>query len=87
VAKQRSTFGKLDRERAKQAKATAKQQRRAARGLEGVDHPPPSTPRSGDEHHILRQFAELQAAFDDGRIGLEDFESRRNQLRDRLHLD
>jgi hypothetical protein len=34
----------------------------------------------------LDRFAKLHAAFDDGQIGLEDFELRRNELRARLQV-
>jgi hypothetical protein len=36
------------------------------------------------EADILDKFAKLQAAFDDGQLSLDDFEVRRNELRDRL---
>jgi hypothetical protein len=36
------------------------------------------------EAEILDKFAKLQTAFDDGQMSLEDFELRRNELRDRL---
>jgi hypothetical protein len=83
VAKQRSTFGKLERQRAQQATAKAKHERRTARSAEGPE-PPPAPTDPAEEAAILEKFAKLQAAFDDGQINLEDFEVRRNELRDRL---
>jgi hypothetical protein len=35
----------------------------------------------------LAQLADLHAAFDDGRIGLEDFEARRDELTSQLTID
>jgi hypothetical protein len=87
VAKQRSTFGKLERARAKQAKAKSKKERRVARGLVEAEERPASSSRRPDESQILDSFAELQAAFDDGRISLDDFESRREDLRNQLTVD
>jgi len=62
VSRRRTTFGKLQRDRDKQAKAQAKLERRA-------------------------QLAELHAAFDDGKMGLEDFEARRDELTSQLRVD
>jgi hypothetical protein len=56
VSRRRTTFGKLQRDRDKQAKAQA-------------------------------QLAELHAAFDDGKMGLEDFETRRDELTSQLRVD
>jgi len=82
VAKQRSTFGKLERQRAQQATAKAKHERRTTRSAE-ITEPVPATDPA-EEAAILEKFAKLQAAFDDGQINLDDFELRRNELRDRL---
>jgi hypothetical protein len=83
VAKQRSTFGKLERQRAQQATAKAKHERRISKTPEGAeDRPAPTDPAV--EADILDKFAKLQAAFDDGQLSLDDFEVRRNELRDRL---
>lgn len=84
VAKQRSTFGKLERQRAQQATAKAKHERRTARSAEGSEPRPAPPTDPAEEAAILDKFAKLQAAFDDGQINLEDFEVRRNELRDRL---
>jgi hypothetical protein len=87
VAKQRSTFGKLERARAKQARAKAKQERRVARGASEAAEPTVRAPRVEDESELLSKLAELQEAFDDGRMSLEDFEARRDDLRSRLTVD
>ena len=82
MAKQRSTFGKLERQRAQQATAKAKHERRTTRSTETSEPVPATDP--AEEAAILEKFAKLQAAFDDGQINLDDFELRRNELRDRL---
>jgi chorismate mutase len=84
VAKQRSTFGKLERQRAQQAVAKAKHERRTARPPEGAEERPATTTDPAVEADVLDKFARLQAAFDDGQMSLDDFELRRNELRDRL---
>ena len=95
MAKQRSTFGKLERARAKQAKAQAKRDHRTAPVDDQIaradedesGHPPSAGAGAPDQADILRKFAELQAAFDDGRMSLDDFEARRNELRSQLLID
>jgi hypothetical protein len=86
VAKQRSTFGKLDRQRAQQATAKAKQDRRMARSNDQPGDAPAAAIDPAEQADLLDRFARLHAAFDDGRIGLEDFELRRDELRARLQM-
>jgi hypothetical protein len=86
IAKQRSTFGKLDRQRAAQATAKAKHDRRTARSAEVAEEAPVVRTDPAEEADLLDRFAKLHAAFDDGQISLEDFELRRNELRARLQV-
>jgi hypothetical protein len=86
MAKQRSTFGKLQRAADKQAKARAKQERRAARA-EAVDEEPEDTGPVMDEAIVLEALAELQQSFADGKIGMEEFETRRDQLAAALQIN
>jgi hypothetical protein len=85
VAKQRSSFGKLDRQRAQQATAKAKHDRRTARSAEAPTEAPATT-TPAEEAELLDRFARLHAAFNDGQVGLEDFESKRDELRARLGM-
>jgi hypothetical protein len=91
VAKQRSTFGKLERARAKQAKAQAKRDHRSAPvGVQVAaadEDDPGRKPAVADQADILNKFAQLQADFDDGRMTLDDFEAKRNELRSQLLID
>jgi hypothetical protein len=87
VSRRRTTFGKLQRDRDKQAKAQAKLERRAQRAehsdAEDADAPAVDV----DQATVLAQLAELHAAFDDGQIKLEDFEARRDELTSQLRVD
>jgi hypothetical protein len=90
VSRRRTTFGKLQRDRDKQAKARAKQERRAHRAeqaeAEAVEAE--ATPSEQvDEATILAQLADLHAAFDDGKLSLDDFEVRRAELTSKLTVD
>jgi len=88
VSRRRTTFGKLQRDRDKQAKQKAKQERRAERSepTDEVEDEVPSTPEV-DQSKVLAQLADLHAAFDDGKIGFDDFETRREELTSQLRID
>jgi hypothetical protein len=92
MARQRTTFGKLQRERAKRAKAAAKRERRQNRGAEteldddaGAGAEADLT--EGEElsaPELLARIEELHARFDAGRIPFEDFEEQKTELFERL---
>jgi hypothetical protein len=88
VSRRRTTFGKLQRDRDKQAKAKAKIERRAARSedSEQDEEAAPAAPEV-DQATVLAQLAELHAAFDDGKLDLEAFEARRDELTSLLRID
>jgi hypothetical protein len=86
VSRRRTTFGKLQRDRDKQAKAQAKLERRAQRAEQSDEQAEAPAPEV-DQAKVLAELAELHAAFDDGKIGLEDFEARRDQLTSQLRVD
>jgi hypothetical protein len=86
VSRRRTTFGKLQRDRDKQAKAQAKLERRAQRAEQSDEQPEAPAPEV-DQAKVLAELAELHAAFDDGKMGLEDFEARRDQLTSQLRVD
>jgi hypothetical protein len=89
MARPRSTFGKLQRDQAKRAKAKAKQEDRAARREDRAeaDQNPPDTGPAEDQSALLEQFAHLHEDLADGRISIEDFEIRQEELRSRLQVD
>ncbi|HUZ08783.1 MAG TPA: hypothetical protein VMU76_01285 [Acidimicrobiales bacterium] len=88
MARPRSTFGKLQRDQAKRARTKAKQEDRLARRevrAEGGDQPAQGP--SVDQASVLEQFARLHEDMADGRISLEDFETRQEELRALLQVD
>jgi hypothetical protein len=88
VSRRRTTFGKLQRDRDKQAKAKAKIERRAARSEESERDDEPEAPAPEvDQAKVLAQLAELHAAFDDGKLDLDAFEARRDELTSLLRID
>ena len=89
MSRRRTTFGKLQRDRDKQAKAKAKIERRAARSEESEHGDEPDVPAAPevDQAKVLAQLAELHAAFDDGKLDLDAFEARRDELTSLLRID
>jgi hypothetical protein len=88
MARPRSTFGKLQRDQAKKAKAKAKQEDRFARREEkgeATDAPEPGPVE--DQTALLEAFARLHEDLADGRISLDDFEVAQEDLRSRLQVD
>jgi hypothetical protein len=89
VSRRRTTFGKLQRDRDKQAKQRAKEEKRHSRSEEPADDdevveaPAPIV----DQGKVLDQLAKLHAAYDDGQMELDDFEARRAELTSLLHVD
>jgi hypothetical protein len=86
VSRRRTTFGKLQRDRDKQARQRAKQERRAERAEQSAETEGAGAP-SVDQSVVLTQLADLHAAFDDGKIDFEDFEARRSELTSLLRVD
>ena len=87
MSRRRTTFGKLQRDRDKQAKAQAKLERRAQRAEQNDEQESEAPAPEVDQAKVLAQLAELHAAFDDGKMGLEDFEARRDELTSQLRVD
>ncbi len=88
MSRRRTTFGKLQRDRDKQAKAQAKLERKAERAEQddGSDGGAGNASEA-DQATVLAQLADLHAAFDDGRIAFDDFEARREELTSKLRVD
>jgi hypothetical protein len=89
VARRRTTFGKLQRDRDKQAKQKAKIERRTTRAEVSTDEEQEAVEPAGqpDQATVLAALADLHAAYDDGQISLDDFEVKRDELRDKLRID
>jgi hypothetical protein len=88
MARPRTTVGKLQRDQAKREKAKAKQEDRLARradrdtGDDDSDLGP-----AEDQQALLAQFAKLHEDLAEGRISIDDFELRQDDLRRRLRVD
>lgn len=90
---QRSTFAKLQRERAKKAKAAAKREKRFDRGGETDEidldgEITPEVPR--DEYRTedtIQALDDLHKRFEAGSISFERFEETKLELFSRLSID
>ena len=87
MARARSTFGKLQRDQAKKERAKAKmddrQSRRddkAAASEQGRSEPSETV----DQTRLLEEFAALHEDLAEGRISLDDFEVRQEELRSKM---
>jgi hypothetical protein len=88
VARARSTFGKLQRDQAKKDRAKAKADDRQARREDkaAASETAGSTPSGEDidQSRLLEEFAALHEDLAEGRISLDDFELRQEELRSKL---
>jgi hypothetical protein len=88
VARARSTFGKLQRDQAKKDRAKAKMDDRLARKEDkAAAGDSPSDALSADDvdqTRLLEEFAALHEDLAEGRISLDDFELRQEELRAKL---
>ncbi len=88
MARARSTFGKLQRDQAKKERAKAKADDRQARREDkaAASGQSSSTPAADevDQTQLLEQFAALHEDLAEGRISLDDFEVRQEELRAKL---
>ncbi len=88
MARARSTFGKLQRDQAKKDRAKAKMDDRLARKEDkaSADDSPTGTLTADDvdQTRLLEEFAALHEDLAEGRISLDDFELRQEELRAKL---
>ena len=86
MARARSTFGKLQRDQAKKDRAKAKMDDRLARREDKATAEPSESPSAGDvdQTRLLEEFAALHEDLAEGRISLDDFELRQEELRAKL---
>jgi hypothetical protein len=90
MARSRSTFGKMQREQEKRSRARAKQEKRLARRDEDQDEDQPeegSVTTAEDQASILEALARLHEDLAEGRIPLEIFEARQEELRSSIRID
>ncbi|HUR22659.1 MAG TPA: hypothetical protein VMZ73_02185 [Acidimicrobiales bacterium] len=96
MAAQRTSFDKLQRDRAKKAKAAAKRDKRLNGAPEGdtdldtgLEGGPASTHYSPTLSHeeILQRIEEIHQRFDAGTMSYDEFEERKAELFGRLTVD
>jgi hypothetical protein len=85
MSKRKTTFGKLQRERDKKAKAALKIERREAHGEEPADEEP-AVVEVADPTEVMAALEALQKQFAAGGLELEEFEAKRDDLARRLGL-
>ncbi len=86
MAKSRSTFGKMQREQEKKSRAKDKLDKREARKSEVPEESTEPAPIV-DQEKILLELAKIHQDLADGRLSLEDFEVRQEELRELLMID
>ena len=82
MSRSRMTAGKRNVQQQKREKAQAKQERRAARRLEG--EPLDATPVVASESELIEELAAIQRAVEAATMPLEEFEQRREHIRGQL---
>jgi hypothetical protein len=85
MARQRTTFGKIMREREKQQRAQMKAEKRAERAAE-IDEEVEEAPEH-DQGDVLASLAKLHEAYDAEQIDFDTFEERRAELMSKLKID
>jgi len=92
MAAQRTSFEKLQRDRAKKAKAAAKREKRLDKSPdeEPSDELEPLTSEPGTEltaAELLARVEEIHRLFDAKKISFEDFEEQKADLMARISVD
>ncbi len=94
MSAQRTSFGKLERDRAKKARAAAKRERRQGRASESDAAPEDSRstatgsdPKPADSSEVLEHLAAIHERFEEGAISYEELEERKAELLARLEID
>jgi hypothetical protein len=92
MAAQRTSFEKLQRDRAKKAKAAAKREKRLEKGTdeadEGLTELAPAQP--GVElsaAELLARVEEIHRLFEEKKLSFEDFEEQKADLMARISVD
>jgi hypothetical protein len=86
MARSRSTFGKMQREQEKRSRARAKQEKRLAKKDE--DQPEDGEVTTAeDQASILDALAQLHEDLAEGRVSLEIFEAKQEELRSSIRID
>lgn len=88
---QRTTFSKLQRDRAKKAKAALKREKRQERGTATTDETPDLEIPSGEGElsapELLKLVASIHQSFEAKKISYEEYEEKKADLLSRLPVD
>ena len=84
MSKQRATFAKLQRERDKKAKAEAKREQRLSGPTPNEEDETNEPVEVADQGAILDALAKLHEDYADGRMDMDEFEERKQDLTSRL---
>jgi hypothetical protein len=92
MAAQRTSFEKLQRDRAKKAKAAAKREKRLEKGNESAEDEETLAPLedTGEEltaAELLARVEEIHRLFEAKKISFEDFEEQKADLMARISVD
>jgi hypothetical protein len=94
MAAQRTSFEKLQRDRAKKAKQAAKREKRLEKGADTEAEADELTPMAPAEPgtelsaaELLARVEEIHRLFDDKKISFEDFEEQKADLMARISVD
>jgi hypothetical protein len=87
MARSRSTFGKMQREQEKRSRARAKQEKRLARRDEEPEDQESSVATAEDQAGLLDALARLHDDLAEGRISLDTFDERQEELRNSIRVD
>jgi hypothetical protein len=87
MATRRTSFGKLQRDRNKQANAAAKRERRLERS--SAEEEEAVIPEEGElsAAQLLTLIEQIHKQFDDKQIDFEEFEEKKAELMARLPID
>ena len=86
MSRQRTTFGKLQREREKQEKAMVKRERRRA-AAEQAEAQPPRQPAEESTPALIDLIADLHGRFEAGQVSFEAYEEQKAELLRRLAIE
>ena len=87
MARSRSTFGKMQREQEKRSRARAKQEKRLAKKDEDQPEEEGAVTTAEDQASILDALAQLHEDLAEGRVSLEIFEAKQEELRSSIRID
>ena len=87
MARSRSTFGKMQREQEKRSRARAKQEKRLAKRDEEEQPEEGAVSTAEDQASILDALAQLHEDLAEGRVSLEIFEAKQEELRSSIRID